>query len=288
MNKSIKVVLLICLTSFFNLSMAQLKMPAPSPLARIEQAVGLAQVNIEYSRPGVKDRKIFGGMLPYGELWRTGANAASKITFSEAVIIEGQEVPAGSYAIFSIPGKEEWTIILNKDLNAWGEGAYDQSKDQVRFKAKPKTLGHHVENLTFTFDELTLTGGKVILMWEKTMVEFPLETKAEEQVMAQIDKAMNPSVDANTYFQSATFYWQTGKDLNQALEWINTAVTEFEKQNRKVYWVYHTKANIEAELGKLNEALKTAEKSKAMADEAGNQHYVRLNEKLIEQVKTRI
>jgi len=285
MIKLLKINLISSLILLSQMGLAQIQMPAPSPWGKVIQNVGLAEISVEYSRPSLKGREIFGELLPYGEVWRTGANAATLFTVSENIRLEGKEIPKGSYAVFSIPGEEEWTIILSKDIQAWGEGAYDASNDLVRFTVQPTTPEEEVETLTFAFEELGFNTADLTLAWENTKVTMAIETEAEKQVMTQIQEALNPSVDAGTFFQAANFYYQTNRDLKQALEWIDKAVELYEKENRNVYWVVHTKAKIEAELGKYKAAIATAQKAKSMAEKGNNQHYVKLNEDAIAEWK---
>lgn len=262
---------------------AQIEMPAASPSASFSQKVGLTDVKITYSRPSAKGRTIFGGLVPYGELWRTGANAATKLEFSDDVKIGGKEIKAGTYSLFSIPGESEWTIIINKNPNQGGTGQYKQEEDAARFTVKPSKTGYKFETFTIGIDNVQGESADIQIIWENTLVSFPLEVEVDSRVMASIDRSLK--VSPNAYFQAASYYHDTGKDLNQALEWITLAVNEYEKANQNVFWVYRKKSLIEADLKKYKEAIATAEKSKKMAQEAGNQQYVKFNEDSIAEWK---
>lgn len=281
-TKSI-LLLIILFASISTLTMGQqIQMPQASPSATISQKIGLTDVNIEYSRPSTKGRKIFGELVPYGEVWRTGANAATIINFSNEVKIEGNIIPAGSYALYSIPGKTEWTIILSKNTKLWGAVGYEANDDLVRFKVKPGKTGQKYETMEINFVDMTDTGATISMKWETTMVKFRIETEVDSIVMAEIkalviDKeAENPGL----LYQAANYYFTNNKDMNQAYDWITKSVKEDPK-----YWTMHLKAKIELALGKKKEAIESATKSMEMAKEAKNPDYVGLNERLIKSIK---
>ena len=264
-TKSI-LLLIILFASISTLTMGQqIQMPQASPSATISQKIGLTDVNIEYSRPSTKGRKIFGELVPYGEVWRTGANAATIINFSNEVKIEGNIIPAGSYALYSIPGKTEWTIILSKNTKLWGAVGYEANDDLVRFKVKPGKTGQKYETMEINFVDMTDTGATISMKWETTMVKFRIETEVDSIVMAEIkalviDKeAENPGL----LYQAANYYFTNNKDMNQAYDWITKSVKEDPK-----YWTMHLKAKIELALGKKKEAIESATKSMEMAKEA--------------------
>ncbi len=279
-----KVSVLICLimTAVIHQSIAQLNTPAPSPAATVSQVVGLTKVDIAYSRPAMRERAIFGGLEPYGELWRTGANAATKISFEEPMTIEGKEIPDGEYSIFSIPGKSEWTVIINKNATA-SEAAYKEAEDVARFTVKSQKLSMPAESFTIMFSDVKDNAAKINLMWEKTLVQFSIkDPDVEEAVMAQIDaqipKAGN---DDNVYFAAASYYYENDKDLKKASEWVDKAVSI----NGEKFWVVHLQAKIYAKMKDKPKAIAAAEKSKALAEKAGNPDYVKLNETLIASLK---
>lgn len=259
---------------------AQIKMPAGSPASKIEQAVGLSTVTVEYSRPSMKGREIFGDLVPMDKLWRTGANASTKIKFSDDVTIEGNKVPAGEYALYSIPGKSEWTIVLHKNTKHWGDGGaeYKQAEDQLRFKVKPQQNPRETESFTINFANLKADAADVEILWDNTIAAFTVKTDVDSKVMAQIQEKVVNNKDAKPadYAAAASYYFEADKDDKQALAWIKKANATDAK-----FWNVHLQAKIEAKLKDYKTAIKTAEKSKAMAQEAKNADYVALNDKMI-------
>jgi hypothetical protein len=254
---------------------AQLKTPAPSPTQTIKQDFGISALELSYSRPGVKGRKIFGDLVPFGKVWRTGANSATTITFGDDVTIGGTKVPAGKYGILTIPDKKEWTIIITKQLDVTSPAAYKQDQDVVRVTAEAMRMDMDVESFTMQFANVKPNTCDLQMCWEKTMVALPITTDVETKVMAQIDQLMNK--DNRPYFNAAMYYMDNGKDLNQALAWFDKAA----EQQPKAFWIHHQRANALAKLGRKEEAKAAAEKSKALAAEAKNDDYVKLNEKLL-------
>ena len=255
-----------------------IKTPQPSPGQTIRQDFGISSVELNYSRPGIKGRKIFGDLVPYGKVWRTGANSATRIKFSDDVTIGGQALKAGEYAIYTVPGEKEWEVIINKGSVNWGTD-YKQEDDILRVKATPVNLNQPVETFTMQFANVKSNSTDLQIMWDKTLVAVPIATDVDKKVMADIDRIMNG--DNRPYFQAAMYYMETGRDLNQALAWFDKAI----EQNPNAYWVYHQKANAQAKLGKKQDAKTTAQKSMELAKTAKNDDYVKLNEKLIASLK---
>lgn len=233
--------------------------PDASQYATITQRVGLTDVSIDYSRPNMRGREIFGGLVPYGKVWRTGANAPTKIKFSDAVKIGGQDVPAGEYALYTIPNKDEWSIILSKDLKM-GASGYKADADALRVTAKPSDLVDPVESFTIAFDNLKDDGAMIVLKWDKTRVPVELTTNTVEKVNQEIATALKDpkSLEPIFYYQAASFYYEHDKDLAQAAKWVDQAI---EKQQPARYFLYYKKAQIEAKLGHKAEAKAAAEKS---------------------------
>lgn len=264
----------------FGMAFGQISTPQPSPLGKVEQKVGLTDCSIEYSRPSMKGRTIFGDLVPYGQMWRTGANASTKLSFSDDVKIKGTTIPAGTYALFTIPGQDEWTIIIHKNLSYWGTGGddYKTDEDLVRFTVKPVKYGATVETLTMNFTNLSATGCDIELVWENTQISFGLEVSYDEKVMKQIEEAM--TISPSTYYAAARYYFDNDKDINKALEWVNKALEGGEK-----YWIMRQKALILAKMGNYKEAIVAAERSNALAIEAKNDGYVKMNNESIEEWK---
>ena len=257
----------------------QLTTPAPSPPQYVKQNFGLSSIELSYSRPGVKGRKIFGDLVPYGKVWRTGANDATTITFGDDVVIDGKKIPAGKYGLLTIPGESEWTIIISKQLDVTNPASYKQDQDLIRTTVKTVELPFSLENFSILFNNVTTSTCDLDLIWDKTMVSLPIKTEIDANIMAQIDNAMNK--DNRPYFGAAMYYMENGKDLNKSLEWFNKAA----EQNPKGFFIFYQKARCQAKLGKKQDAIATAQKSIELAKEANNNDYVALNEKLIASLK---
>lgn len=259
----------------FFIAEAQLKTPAPSTTQTIKQDFGLGNIELSYSRPGMKGRKIFGDLVPFGNVWRTGANNATTITFSDAVTIGGKKVAPGKYGLLSIPDKNSWILIISKQLDVTSPAGYKQENDVARVEVKTMKIGDKMETFTMQFAEVKPTSCELHIMWENTAVALPITTDVDGKVMAQIDQLMNK--DNRPYFNAAMYYMDNGKDLNQALTWFDKAV----ELNPSAFWIHHQRANCLAKLGKKEEAKAAAEKSKGLAATAKNEDYVKLNEKLL-------
>ena len=258
----------------------QFKTPAPSPAQTVKQAFGLGEVTIDYSRPLARGRVIFGDVVPYGEIWRTGANQATKITFSDDVQLEGKAVKAGTYALYTIPGKESWEVMLYKDLTMGGNVANYKNEDEVlRVTVKPVMNTRMVQSFTINMDNVAASSAKIQLSWEKTIVPIKLNVDVDTRVMKSIETVMKVE-DSRPYFQAANYYYDNDKDLGQALVWADKAIA----QNR-TFFVVHLKAKIQMKMKNYDGAIKTAQESKRLAQEAKNDDYVRMNEKLIEKAK---
>ena len=258
---------------------AQLKTPAPSPTQTIKQDFGLSSVELSYSRPGMKGRKVFGDLVPYGKVWRTGANSATTLTFGDEVIIGGTKIPAGKYGLLTIPDKDKWTVIISKQTDVTSPTAYKQEMDVVRVDVKPSTLPNSFETFSMQFHSVKPTSLELAIAWDKTSVTLPITTEVDSKVMAQIKNTVEK--DNRPYFQAGMYYLDNGKDLGQAITWFDKAL----EQNPKAFWVHHQKANALAKLGKKEEAKQTANKSMELAKEQKNDDYVALNEKLLATLK---
>ncbi len=270
----------LMLMSFFALDLnGQVRTPAPSPLSELEQTVGLTEVEIEYSRPGVKERVVFGedGLVPFGKVWRLGANAATKFSFSEDVRVAGTEMKAGEYAVLAKPGKEEWEFMFYPyESGNWS--SYVEKDPAATVKVKSGTWDTNVETMTFHIGNIKPSSADITLFWEKTAVTLPLEVNTEEQVMASIEKVMaGPS--KGDYYAAATYYHESGKDLETALKYINKAT----EGDDPAFWQVRRKALILADMGKKQEAIAAAKMSMELAEKAGNEEYVKMNKKSIEE-----
>jgi hypothetical protein len=252
-----------------------IKTPATSTTQTLKQDLGIGTVELSYSRPNVRARKVFGDLVPFGQVWRTGANQATTLTFSDDVIVGGTKVAPGKYGLVTIPDKNEWTLILTKQLDVTNPTAYKQENDIVRVKAKPTTIAAPLETFTIQFANVKPTGADLQLMWDNTAVTLPIDTDVDKKVMKQIDDIMNK--DNRPYYQAGLYYLESGKDLNQALSWLDKAV----EQQPNAFWIHHQRANALAKLGRKQDARQSAQKSMELAKQQNNQDYVRLNEKLI-------
>lgn len=259
---------------------AQLNTPQPSPLSTVSQKVGLTDVTITYSRPSAKGRPVFGDLVPYDVMWRTGANRSTKLTVSDTVKINGVKIPKGDYSIFTVPGKMEWMVIISKQVDLGGTNGYKDSEDVTRFKVKPEAIGH-TETFTMNFSDVTSKSANIEIAWEKTRIKIPIESDPDAQVMKSIDAALTPN--AGTYFQAARYYFETGKDLKKALEWITLSVQKEER-----FWVLRQKSLIEAQLGDYKAAIATAQRSLELATKDNNQDYIKMNNESIAEWKKKL
>ncbi|MCO5230123.1 MAG: DUF2911 domain-containing protein [Chitinophagales bacterium] len=253
-----------------------LKTPVPSPQQKITQGFALSEIQIDYSRPSAKGRVIFGGLVPFGQVWRTGANSSTTITFGEDVKVNGKDVKAGTYAIYTVPGGNEWKLALYSDLTLGGNvNSYDPTKEVVSLQLPVKKLADKVETFTIQVNNLTDNSANISLTWENTSVSFNVSAEIDAKVMGNIEKAMK---DSRPYGQAATYYLNNGKDLNQAYEWIQKAVD----QAPYAFWHILSKAKIEKGLKKYQQAIETANLAKAKAEEAQSAEYVKMSNELIE------
>jgi hypothetical protein len=251
--KSVRSVLMISfllLLTGVNYSQ-QFKTPRPSPNAVINQVIGVTDVSIAYSRPGVKGRVIWGELVPYGQVWRTGANEVTSITFSDDVKINGNELKAGTYGIHTLPGKDEWDVIFSGNTKVGGGSNFVKENETLRIKVKPVT-NSHVERLQFTFDDVDDKSAMVSLTWEKLKVSFKLETETQELTLTKAREM----VDWNTPMSAATYCLQNNVNLDEAMNWINASTIIAEN-----YWNMRIKAQLQAKLGKEKEAVATMEKA---------------------------
>ncbi|MFD1257155.1 DUF2911 domain-containing protein [Mucilaginibacter terrae] len=277
---SLLIALLVISSTLVTHAQTSLQMPQPSTAQTIIQEFGLGKVTLNYSRPNVKGRKIFGSLQPYGQVWRTGANNATVITFTDEVSIEGNKVPAGEYALFTIPDAREWTIILNKTTKQWGAYEYKQADDFLRFKVKADKMTVPVETFTMQLANVKPTTANLTLMWERTSLTLHLTTEIDNRIMSGIEEAMK-SAEKKPYFAAAQYYYENNKDLNKALEWM----TEIEKTAPKATYYKYWKARIQLKKGDKAAAIATAQEGARLAKAEKNDEYVRLNEGVIAQAK---
>jgi len=274
--KHLKLIILFC----SSLAVAQIQTPQPSPSTKLEQVVGLTEVKIEYSRPAMRARTIMGDLVPYGSLWRTGANKNTTLSFSDPVTVGGQALAAGTYALFTRPGKSLWEVFFYTETENWGTPQEWQSKSVAAVIEVPtQSLAEPEESFTISINELTNTGANIHLSWENTRVTLPLEVPTDEKTMASIKETMKGTPKAEDLYQAAVYYRESGRDLQTAKKWIGKAI----EMDPGKYWMYRQQALILADLNKKEAAIKAAQSSLELAEKAGNQDYVRLNTKAIEE-----
>ena len=272
MKKLLMIALVFTLSFSVN---AQVKTPQPSPFSKVEQKVGLTDVTFEYSRPGVKGRTIFGDLVPYGKLWRAGANANTKITFSTDVTIEGQTIKAGTYAIFVTPNKTNWEVVFYTDASNWGTPEkWDDTKVAAKTTVDVHEVPFNVESFTMDINNLSNNGGTLEFIWEKTYVGVPFTVPTDVAVIASIEKTM-AGPGAGDYYSSAVYYLQEGKDINKAKVWIDKAI-ELTKDKPR-FWYLRQASLIYAKAGDVKGAINAAKASLKGAEKAGNADYVKMN-----------
>jgi hypothetical protein len=275
-----KLLLFVCALSTVISAQAQMQAPAASPSQKIEQKVGLTDVTLEYSRPSMKGRTIFGELVPYDKLWRTGANANTKITFSNDVQVGKKVLKAGSYAIYTKPGAQSWEVYFYTDTNNWGTpGEWDESKVAAATKVMVEPMPMQVQTFTMSFDDITNNSTNLGIMWENVYVGVPIQFFTDKQVLASIDQVMaGPS--SNDYYGAAVYYLETGKDINKAKMWIDKAI---EMREQPAFWYHRQQSLIYAKSGDKNGAIKAAKKSLELAQQAENDDYVALNTKSLKE-----
>lgn len=265
---------LIILFTCFQLNAQNLRTPTLSPFSEIKQEVGLTEITLSYARPSAKGRTVMGGLVSYGEIWRTGANASTKLTFTEDVKIAGNDLPAGTYALYSIPGEQEWTIIIHNktDMRSIAGGRVKPENDAFRFTVKPMSNPVHVETFTIQFTEITSNSCHVQLSWENTIVKFPIEVEVGSKIEAQMEELMKEpeKVSHRIYFRAAEYYLHNSIDLEQAMQWIDVALAKSENNFR--YGLL--KAKIYNAQGNPAKAISTVKTANEWATAAKNANYM--------------
>lgn len=257
MKRTISILFLSGLMSW-SVSAQDFKMPAPSPSVSIQQDFSTSFIKLDYSRPSVKERKIFGELIPFGQIWRTGANATTKITFGEEVYVGNELVKPGTYSLYTIPGEKEWTVLLNTDLDNWGADGYDEAKNVVKMSVPVKVIKNQ-ETFSVTVENMTPNSAHIVLAWEKAAIEIPVKADNHDRIMEHLKMAMegkNPP-----YMRAASYYLANNVNLEDALKYMELAI----KENPNAYYMYWTKARILEKLGRNDEALQSAKTSAEMA-----------------------
>jgi hypothetical protein len=256
-----------------------LKLPALSPTSTVSQEFSTSKIDITYSRPSKRDRKIFGGLVPYNEVWRTGANASTKLTFGEEVEIGGKTIKAGTYSFYTVPGEKEWEVILNTQTGNWGAFGYAKEDDVLRMKVKPQMINGVVETFTIDINNITFNSCTIDLYWDNVMVSVPVKANNNDRIMKDIEQHVEkPRIP---YRQAALYYYETGQNLEKAYEYTQKAIEE----NPKAYWNHLLKAQIAVKLGKKDAARESAMKAREITKgtEAENS-YMALTQEVLDQL----
>lgn len=269
--------LVLALMAFATFGFSQIETPQASPSSTLKQTVGLTDVTVDFSRPSMKGRTIFGDLVPFDSVWRTGANASTDITFSEAVNFGGTEVEAGTYALYSKPGTSSWDVMLYSDADLWGAPReFDESLVVATATVTPTKMANSVETFDIGFEEVTNNSAHLAIAWENTHVAVPINVHTKKTVEESIAKVM-AGPTANDFYGAARFYHEEGLDKSQALEWVSKAV----ELRPDAFWMVRTKSEIQAEMGDITGAIATAKKSLELATTAGNNTYINANKQNI-------
>ena len=256
---------------------AQVKTPQPSPKAIVQQTVGLTDVEVDYSRPSAKGRIIFGDLVPFGKLWRTGANENTTVSFSDDVVINGAILKKGKYALYTTPKADMWEVIFYTTTDNWGNPEnWDANKVALLTNVDPIALAKPVETFTIAVNNLTNDSATLDIAWEKTMVSVKLEVPTQKSAMASIEKAL-AGPTAGDYYSSAQYYFQSNGDMNKALEYVNKAISMAKPGSDVPFWQLRQKSLIQAKLGDKSGAIATAKLSMEAAEKANNNDYVKMN-----------
>ncbi|WP_445717459.1 DUF2911 domain-containing protein [Flavobacterium sp.] len=272
-----KIIVMLALVVANFVVEAQVKTPQSSPSAKVEQVVGLTTVQVEYSRPSAKGRTVYGDLVPFGKMWRTGANANTTISFTEDVKVGGKDLKKGKYALYTTPKADSWDVIFYTDTNNWGlPETWNESNVALKITVKPETLTKSVESLSIFLNNLTNDSGVIELAWERTMIAIPFTVPTQETALKSIEKTLaGPS--AGDYFSAAQYYYQTNSDMTKALSWVNSAISNSPKDKDVPFWYLRLKSLIQAKNGDKKGAIATAKESLALSVKAGNGDYEKMN-----------
>ena len=279
-----KLVLTLFTLCCIGISFSQIKTPQPSPSYTLKQTVGITEITVNYSRPGAKDRTIFGELVPYNKIWRTGANKATAITFKNDVIFGETKVKKGTYSLFTVPGESEWVVMLNKETELWGAGNYNKENEVASFKVDTKKTSNFTESFTIDFNTFTAFGAMMNLTWENTQVSVPVMTLGKEKLAEQFKKELIDGPDAGLFYNGARFYLDNDLDINLALEWITVAT----EKRPEAFWMLYQQARILDKAGSKKEAIQAAQKVISIASEKEDDYgYIARAEKLIKELKSK-
>ena len=279
-----KKILLLSAIFCYSFIYAQIKSPQPSPTATITQKVGVSNISVEYSRPGAKEREIFGGLVSYGKMWRTGANKATKITFNENCVFGGAKVKKGSYSLFTIPGEKEWTVVLNKNTELWGVGEYDEKNQVCSIVSKAIETKDFTESFTIDFGTFQSFSAIMSLKWANTKIDIKIESLEAKKLEKQYLELLTKGPSASDYYNGAKFFADNTSEYEMALEWINTAIDK----RPDAFWMQFHKARILKKMGNKKESISVAEEVIALAKEKKDDYgYIKRSEDLIKSMKSK-
>ena len=267
----------ICATVISN---AQIVHPKASPFQEVSQNVGLSQIHIKYSRPAVRGREIFGNVVPYGRIWRVGANESTKISLTHPMQIEDHKIPAGTYALYAFPEAAAWEIVFHKDTTLWGDGreAYSPDNDLFRYTVVPESWPGAQENFLITFDQITHNSLQMLLIWDHTCIRIPMEVDTASLMEASIEEALSKEPSAQSYYEAARYLQEEGRDYDLALNYIDKSIGS----GGETYYFYRVRSLILEGLGSYPEAIEAARRSEFLAAREGKDEFVRMNRQNIE------
>ena len=279
-----KKILLLSAIFCYSFISAQIKSPQPSPTATITQKVGVSNISVEYSRPGAKEREIFGELVGYGKMWRTGANKATKITFNENCVFGGAKIKEGSYSLFTIPGDKEWTVVLNKNTELWGVGEYDEKNQVCSIVVKAIKTKDFTESFTIDFGTFQSFSAIMSLKWANTRIDIKIESLEAKKLEKQYLELLTKGPSANDYYNGAKFFADNTSEYEMALEWINTAI----KKRPDAFWMQFHKARILKKMGNNKQSILVAEGVIELAKEKKDDYgYIKRSEDLIKSIKSK-
>ena len=269
------ILILLCSTVLA----AQIEIPVASPFSKVEQDVGFTKITVAYSRPGAKGRKIFGSLVPYGRIWRVGANESTKFTVDSDISVMGNYLPKGTYALYAFPYEEYWEVVFHKNIEHWGDGrkAYDPAEGVFRIRINPVNNSDYQENFLITFDEIDHNSSNMLWIWEHTLIKIPIAVDTDSKMMEGIAKGIKENPTAQTYYEAARYLQEQGKLYSRALLYLNKAI----EIGGDTYYFYRVKSLVEAALEDYKSAIESAQKSLELAQKEDKDEFVRMNEQNI-------